>query len=156
MSYKAGEAAVLSLIQALSDFDSTNSISLANDTTGRGHVLQNSGQSDHYIKLRPGEFERNYDTVGLGTITTNWVTIIEIAVFRGTNQAKSAEQLLADYREAVMNKLDAYYRLNATAAFGQVTYGDEIEEDTVDKLGAYIVQEIFLTWQERTTVTQND
>jgi hypothetical protein len=156
MSYQAGEAAILTIIRTLSDFGTANSVSLANDTIGLGLTLPNSEASDRFIKLRPGEFNRNYDSVGLGTVTTIWQTVVEIAIDKGSTVAKSSEMILSEVREQVMNALDAYYQFNNADAYGQVVAGDEILESTFNNRGQYLVQELYIEWQERTTVTQND
>ena len=75
MSYQTGEAAILTLIQALDGFDADNTLSLANDSTRQAEGLLNSGRADRYVILRPGTFSRVYADIGASEVHTAWGTV---------------------------------------------------------------------------------
>ena len=69
MAYSDGEALLLTVVQAMTGFDSTN--------TSRGNwLILNQGASDHYAILRPGPFVNNPLTPTMQEVT--WTTVIEI------------------------------------------------------------------------------
>lgn len=158
MSYATGEAAALTLIQTLAAWGVSNSISTANDTTNKSVTLLQSGDSASYCILRPGEFEREALNVNQSGFVTRWQTVIELWVLRPTD-GDAAEKTLATLRGDIINKLDAYYRLNKTSGvlWAMVTRGGEIKDGELEEQGkAFIRQEVVLEWDEETNVTQND
>ena|SRR3990167_2344578 len=69
MSYTIGEALILTRVQAVSGYDSNN-------TSRANWLILNSGKSDHYAILRPGEFSLPWLTIT--RYLANWTTVIEV------------------------------------------------------------------------------
>lgn len=157
MSYATGEAAILTLAQALAQWDADNSISLANDTKNRGASLLNTGNSDIYLILRPGEFERDNSDIAVTRMHTTWQTRATIAVLIRAD-GNSAEKKLVDARNTLINALDARRTLNSASGvlWAMVTGGGEIDNLTAAEARQFITQELSIEWLEETSVTQND
>jgi len=157
MSYASGESAALTLIRALNDFNSTNSVSLANDSTNAGATLLSNGKSDRYVMLRPGPFISQYMTVDNAFVVHEWQTIIKVVVLKQGTDAP--EHRLADLRGDIIDKLDGYFQLNNTAvSYAKVVGGDAIAEGTTGGTNGtqFIYQEMVLEWHEESTLTQSD
>lgn len=156
MSYKTGEAAIISIIQGLAAWDTENSISLANDTTLKGAAIMNSGKSDKYCFATPGPFVSRYlDTNGT-VIEDEWTTVVRLIVLALPKSGASPENELATARQDIKEALDARYNLGGGFSFAKLTAGDEIINDGVAEFGPYIEQELFVTWMEEQDIAQLD
>lgn len=161
MSYATGEAAIATLIQSLTAWDTSNCISLANDTDNAGATVLTSGKSDKYCLLSPGEIlEREYVTPDYKTVHTRWQTVVMLYVLRRPD-GDSAEKRLADARQGIIGKLDGYARLSNTSGvlWALLTLGGPPEDVTTGSgqaARAFIRQEVMVEWLEETTITQND
>jgi hypothetical protein len=154
MSYQTGEAAILTLIQALDGFDEDNSLSLANDSTRQAEGLLNSGRSDCYVILRPGAFSRVYADIGASEVHTAWQTVIGIYALNTSGQGP--EKALAEAREAILDQLSAHLRLGNNAVLGVNGFtGGEVGGRTVAD-DTFIVQEVRVEWVEVGAVVQAD
>ena len=69
MAYSDGEALLLTVVQSITGFSSTN-------TSRADWSILNKGTSDHYAILRPGEFSNENLSPTLQQL--NWTTVIEI------------------------------------------------------------------------------
>lgn len=159
MSYATGEAAALTIIQALSAWDSDNSYSAANDSTFvTVDTLLISGDDDKYCVLLPGEFEREPGTISGTEFITHWQTRIQIYVLVQPS-GDAPEKRLASLRNDIINALDGYQGLNGQSGVwgAMVTTGGEIFRPELAEGAerAFITQELILEWDEETTVTQN-
>ena len=113
MSYPAGEAVVLTLLQAMSEFDRRN--------TARGDWKPlNSGGSDHYAIIRPGPFANEATALG-GASVTAWRTIIEVWQ-RWVDDAPTV-LALEGLVSAVIDHLERYPGLDGLALIAGVTGG---------------------------------
>ena len=163
MSYAAGEAAILTLIQAItpSTWTETNSLSLANDTDNKGHGLLNNGKSHHYVMLEPGGFQVQDHDAGYNTHLVKWQTLVTIYAEHLTNRA--GKKVLAEDRQAIIDKLQSYHRLNnlAGVTYARVLSGSKITTERIEipgtkKRKVLFKQEVIVTWDELVSVTQAD
>lgn len=69
MSYTAGESLLLTAVQACTGFAATN-------TSRANWLVLNSGKSDHYAILRPGEFAIEW--ISPTVYVANYTTVIEL------------------------------------------------------------------------------
>ena len=69
MTYTAGEALLLTVVQGCTGFGSTNA-SRAN------WLVLNSGKSDHYVILRPGPF--GIEWISPTNYVANYTTVVEL------------------------------------------------------------------------------
>ena len=139
MSYPAGEAVVLTLLQAMSEFDRRN--------TARGDWKPlNSGGSDHYAIIRPGPFANKATALG-GASVTAWRTIIEVWQ-RWVDDAPTV-LALEGLVSAVIDHLERYPGLDGLALIAGVTGGGEMQQRWLREGGpGWAVQEIYYDWQE--------
>jgi hypothetical protein len=154
MSYQTGEAAILSLIQALDGFDADNTLSLANDATRQAEGLLNSGRADRYVILRPGTFSRVYADIGASEVHTAWQTMIGIYALNASGQGP--EKALVEAREAILDQLSAHLQLGDSAVLGVNGFtGGEIGSRSVAD-DTFIVQEVRVEWVEVGAIAQVD
>src|SRR5690242_14491766 len=106
MSYELGEAAALTLIQALDGWSSDNSVSIANDSTNRALAMVNSGKDYEYCFLEPADFSSMSSRIGVSRDETRWRTTITLVCFANPKTGQSAARVLAVQREAIKRKLD--------------------------------------------------
>jgi hypothetical protein len=154
MSYQTGEAAILSLIQALDGFDADSTLSLANDSTRQAEGLLNSGRSDCYVNLRPGVFSRVYADIGASEVHTVWQTVIAIYALNASGQGP--EKALVEARQAILDQLSAHLQLGSSAVLGINGFsGGEVGSRAVAD-DTFIVQEVRVEWMEVGVVAQAD
>jgi hypothetical protein len=154
MSYQTGEAAILTLIQNLEAYSSSNSLSRANDGSRKVDAMLNSGADYRYVALTPGPFTRIALDIGQTEWQTAWQTKINIYVLNSADHGP--EKVLSEERQAIMDKLSAYHELNTSGVIGLNAFtGGEVGEQEVS-LGTFIKQEVTLEWVEVTEVTQHD
>jgi hypothetical protein len=154
MSYQTGEAAILTLIQALDGFDADNTLSLANDSTRQAEGLLNSGRADRYVILRPGTFSRVYADIGASEVHTVWGTVIGIYALNASGHGP--EKALAEAREAILDQLSAHLRLGSDSVLGVNGFsGSEIGSRTIAD-DTFILQEVRVEWVEVGAVAQVD
>lgn len=157
MSYATGEAAALTLLQALSAWDTSNSISLANDTSNTGVLMIGQGSSDHYLFLSPGPFESGYESINEGLVVDRWETIITLVVLAIAASGESPEYRLTGYRQDIKAALDQRFMLqSASVSMAKVVRGGEIQNWSLPDERLFITQELRLLWEEVSTITQND
>lgn len=160
MSYATGEAAALTLIQTLSDFNTTNSVSLANDDDNKGATLLSSGKSDRYVILRPGPFESDYLDIAGSLTQHRWQTSIDLYVLK--TGVDAPEYRLASLRQSIIDTLDTYFRLDESVGYAKVVSGEAIATGATGGTNSapngtpYIRQEMILVWEEERSLTQND
>lgn len=154
MTYATGEALLLTAIQKLSDYDSTNS--------GRGNFLiLNRGNSANYIILRPGEFEVSVVSLGgLGanatsTEHTTWIT--EVMVYRRyIDDYNTLTQLEADVA-TVIAQIQKWRQLGDTTngvIVARVMGGTAAEIIRHDPDGPFwLRQTVRVVWNEERTIT---
>jgi len=154
MSYQTGEAAILSLIQALDGLDADNTLSLANDSTRQAEGLLNSGRSDCYVILRPGAFSRVYADIGASETHTTWGTVIAIYALNASGQGP--EKALVEARQAILDQLSAHLQLEESAVLGVNGFsGGEVGSRAVAD-ETFVAQEVRVEWVEVSAVAQAD
>lgn len=135
MSYSSGEALVLTRVQAITGFSSAN--------TSRGDwLVLNSGRSDRYAILRPGEFDTTW--VASNSLRVRWTTVIEVW-YRYTDDAATRTGLYGHVAN-IIGGLIAYPHMGG---------GTAIEDSTIE--GAAEPEEmwmasggpVWLRWQLR-------
>jgi len=144
MGYSDGEALILTRVQACSNFDSTNT-----DRTDWKKL--NTGNSDHYAILRPGEFRINW--MALSSYHAVWTTVIELWMKYtddGTTQAS-----LYGYLNDLFAIL-AYPHMgdSSTVLDANITGGPEPQEMWPRSGGpVWLRWNINIEWTEETNVT---
>ena len=157
MSYALGEAAALTLLQALAAWDTDNSLSLANDSTNRAKGMLNHGTDYKYLFLEPGAFESGYNDIGDTKAVDQWHTTLTLIVFNDPPTQKTAEMELAALRQEAMETLDQRLHLNSSVVnFAKVVGGEPIQGWKNSRGRAFILQEMDLLWEEVRSITQND
>lgn len=139
MSYGQGEAALLALLQAMPQFNRTN-------TSRADWKPLNSGASDHYVVLKPGEFTNGADSLA-GEALTNWRTVIEVwqRWKDDTPTALALQELVA----AVIGHLERYPSLNGVALMAGIAGGSDLQRRWIERGGpVWAVQEVYFDWQE--------
>jgi|SRR3990167_4452347 len=144
-SYDAGEALILTQIQAVDGFNSKNT------ARGKWQIL-NHGESRQYCILRRGGFERKQLAFG-GTYETNWMTIAEIWVLW-----KDYGETLEKIEEVVDNvtvRFDQYRKAADTTGKIRDVFvrGANDPQDVVVGKRRFYKQELRIEWAEETTVT---
>ena len=143
MSYTAGEALVLTRLQAIagSVWTSTN--------TARGKWTQlDSGVANHYAVLKMGAGTN--DPYTLSSMLRHWTTVIEVWVSY-TDDGTSYTNLLA-YHEAILDQFDAYRKLGDTGGTivdARCTRFDAVEEMWTRSGGVrWLRQNFYIEWEE--------
>lgn len=146
MSYAAGEALALTVLQGATGFSSTN--------TARGKWgLLNSGLSDHYGILKPGEFVRSQGAMSMNIST--YQTIVQIWQ-RYVDDGSSLTNL-EGHVDNVITYFDTKRKLGdsgGTIVDAFIDAGREVSERW-NKDGAlvWLSQDLIVTWQEHNQVT---
>jgi len=158
MSYKQGEADLLTLAQTLTEWDGANSVSVSNDTTHQANSLINSGVGQ-YLFLSPGSFESEYASIADTFTVTVWQTILTIVVF-DSSTGNAPENDLITLRQALMDKFDSYFQGDSasTVSIVKIANGREVEtwKRRTEPKKTFYVAEMTAVWAEERTFTQND
>jgi hypothetical protein len=148
MSYTAGEALILTRLQAISGsvWASTNS--------ARGKWTQlNSGVADHYAVLKQGAGTN--DGLSFSATLRRYTTVIEIWMSY-LDDGSSYTNLLA-YHEAIVDMFDQYRKLGdstGTVQDARCTRWDAVEEMWTKGGGPrWLRQNLYVEWQEENAVT---
>ena len=146
MSYSAGEALILTQLQAVSSFSSTN--------TSRGKWgLLNTGKSDHYGIIKPGAFEREQGAMSMNQ--TTWQTIIQI--WQRYKDDGDSMTNLETHIWNILARFDQYRKAaDTTGTIVDVfaNRGGEMQEMWNKDGGlSWLKQEITITWLEQDNIT---
>ena len=146
MSYSAGEALILTQVQATTGFASTN--------TSRGKWgLLNKGVSDHYAIIKPGEFTR--EQIAMSANEAKYKTVIQ--VWQRYKDDGDSMTNLETHVANIIAKLDQYRKVadtTGTIVDSFVSGGGEMQEMWNKDGGlSWLKQDVTVTWLEHTTVT---
>ena len=143
MGYATGEAAILTLIQALSDYDSDN-------TARQDWKPLHSGKAAVYAILRPGPWST--ERVATNMHHDYWLTVIEVWR-RYSDDTKPA--LLQTNVSDIVTQIRKYPTLNGASGVqdSNITGGPEMIEVTRANGSLWAKWEINCEWTEETTVT---
>ena len=145
MSYPTGEAKILELVQGMAAFDRRNS-------ARADWKPLNSGMSDHYVVLKPGGFSNMPETLGAGSSTTTWRTVVEVWQ-RWVDDAPTVAAL-EELTQGVIEHLERYPSLDGAALLAWVAGGGEMSQRWLKEGGPmWAVWEVFIDWQEERFVT---
>jgi len=146
MSYTAGEALILTQIQAVSGFSATNAV------RGRWNLLS-TGKAKYYCILRPGAHEEMQGGLG-GFYHTRWTTIAEIWVSLKDYGADTAT--LEDARQGIIAKFRQKRKAgDTTGTIQDVTVRmstDPFEMFPPNGRVAFLRQDLYIEWTEQTSV----
>ncbi len=161
MSYAQGEAAALTIIQGLTgdySFNDDNSLSTANDDENKGVNLINNGKAYYYCFLEPGEFTSDRVSLNQSMVVTQWQTVIRLMCFGNPKTKESPIQLLVAVREVLIARMDTYMELDSTTgAYAKITSGGTVDRWLSNgNATPFVSQELILSWEEVSTITQND
>ena len=144
MAYSDGEALLLTVVQAMTGFDSTN--------TSRGNwLVLNKGKSDHYAILRPGPFRLDWSTISNHLI--QWETVVEVWQ-RYVDDATTKTNLYA--RVADILPIMSYPNMGDSSVVEDSTFeGGEEPQEMWGRSGGpeWLKWEMRIKWYERTAVT---
>lgn len=153
MAYIDGEILAAQQIEQATGFSSLS--------VGRGTkwVYLNSGASDHYAILHKGAWVQDWNTLREATHTFR--TVIEVIQTMATindNTATDNYDILLNYADAIIARLEAYRKLGDTSGTlrdANITGGEEVKELWLDqgKTLAWIYTAIYLDWSEDEQVT---
>lgn len=146
MSESAGLTLIETQVKAVTGFSASN-VSIMN-----WRVL-NSGASNHYAIIRPGQVVRTGLTF---TVKDNdYKTIVEVWQ-QYTDDGTTGTNLLG-YVDAITSRLDQYRKIADTTKtirdMNVVEYGEVKEQWTKDGGLAWLSRDIVIQWQEEETVT---
>lgn len=146
MSESSGEALIIALLKTVTGFSATN-VSYGN------WKLLNTGKSDHYAIVKPGQFTREQLTMSANV--ARWNTIVEIWQ-RYKDDATSLESLRT-HIDNVSAKVAQYRKLGDTTNTvidATVTSGSEVQEQWRRGGGlSWIRRDLVITWSEYEAVT---
>jgi len=143
MTYSVGEAAILTLVQALSEYNSQNS-------SRQDWKVLDSGKAAVYAVLRPGEWS-NEDT-GMGMHLRSWQTVVEVwRPYRDDTKPLT----LQDDVETIVAHLEQYPTLSGAADVvdAMVTGGGEMQEVVRNNNVLWARWEVHIGWQEEKEIT---
>ena len=145
MGYTDGEALLLTRVQALTNFDSTN-------TRRANWLVLNKGKKAHYAILRPGEFTTEWITVT--RYIANWATVIEIWQRYAAKAPGTAYTDLLSRVKEVIDGLVQYPHLGGSISDSTIESGGEVMEMWV-KAGVpqWLKWEITVRWKEENSVS---
>jgi hypothetical protein len=147
VSYSAGEALILTQVQAVSGFGTTN--------TSRGkYAILNSGNAAVYAILHPGPFEAAFAAVK--TVHTDWNTIIEVWQ-RYKDDGTTLTNLEANV-QAILTRLNLYRHMADTTNSildAVATVGGDVIEMTAEGGGGpiWLKQEVIVAWKEESLIS---
>lgn len=145
MGYATGSSAILTLLRAMSDWDSKNS---SREDWG----ILNTGKSNKYAILKPGEEYQN-EVISLGhkTQIRTYTTVIEVWVLAKTpGKSLTTLQTLTD---SIVSTLDRYPNLGlgtSNAIRGaSVLGGGEMQDRWVNTRGfTWVTWDVTIEWKE--------
>jgi len=144
MAYSTGEAAILTLIRALSAYDSGNS-------ARQDWKPLNSGKSAYYAILRPGPWSN--EQIALTAFSRTWTTVIEV-FRRYIDDTKPT--LLQDDVTTIIEQLEKYPTLNGASGVqtAMINGGDDMQEVQYAENGPLWAKwEVNCVWIEEKNVT---
>lgn len=143
MGYETGEAAILTLIQILPDYDSTN-------TDRQDWKPLESGRAAYYAILRPGAWDSQPSS--MTSYMDSWTTVIEC--WRRYSDDNKPLLLQSDVGTIVAH-LRKYPTLNGASGVVRalVAGGENMEEVTLESGSLWARWNINVIWQEENQVT---
>lgn len=146
MTYQAGEALLLTQIQAVGGFSTANAV------RGRWNLLS-GGAAKSYCILRPGGHEEMNAGLG-GHYHTRWTTIAELWVHLADYGSDTAK--LEELRQSIIARFRQYRKTADTSGGIQdVTVRMSTEPfEMFPPSGrvAWLRQDLFIEWTEQSTV----
>lgn len=141
MSYSTGEAAILTLVQALGAYDSENA-------TRQDWRPLARGKAQYYAVLRPGKWSNEQVTVSSNA--RSWRTVIEC----WRRYADDTRPMtLQDDVEAIVAQLEKYPTLNGAVLDSIVSGGGDMLERELSNGSLWAVWEVYCDWQEEHSVS---
>lgn len=143
MAYSTGEAAILTLIRTLADYDADN-------TSRADWRILGQGASNKYIVLRPGAWEGSQ--LAITTRARTWSTVVECWL-RYVDNTKPLS--LQTEVETVMALLERYPTLNGASGVvrATVTGGDDMQEVKREDGSLWAKWSFTVQWIEEKAVT---
>ena len=147
--YPEGEALILTKLQSVTGFSSTN--------TARGKWgLLNSGNSDHYGILKPGEFTREQGAISMNV--SRFTTVIQI--WQRYKDDGDSLTNLEGYVKAVLQYFDQWRKVadsTGTIVDAFITSGGEVMEQWNKDGGvSWLKQDLSLVWLEHDVITYQE
>ena len=144
MAYATGEGLLLTVVQAMTGFDSTS-------TSQADWSILNKGTSDHYAILRPGPFVNEPLTPTLNEIT--WTTVIEVWQ-QYTDDGTTATNLYGHVDNMLNIRKYKNFSNSAVVANAILSGGDEPEEMWNSGGGPqWLRWKMNVTWKEQECIT---
>lgn len=149
MAYPDGEALILTKLQSVTGFASTN--------TSRGKWdLLNSGISDHYGIMKPGEFDRMQGAMAMNISTFQTV----IQVWQRYKDDGDSLTNLETHIKNIITYFDQWRKVadtTGTIVDAFIARGSEVTEQWNKDGGlSWLKQDLILIWQEHDVVTYGE
>lgn len=149
--YPDGEALILTRLRSVTGFTGTTA---STENTSRGKWgLRNSGNSDHYAILKPGEFTREQGAMGMNI--SYFRTVIQV-----WQRYKDDGDTLTDlegYVKAIINYFDQHRKISDgtnTIVEAFITGGsDVLQMQNRDGGIDWLRWDLYLDWQEHDVIT---
>ena len=145
MSYNTGEAAILTLMQSVTGFSSSN--------TSRGNwLILNKGLDDNYAILRPGGFSIEWIT--FQSYHANYSTVVE--VWQRYIDDATTHTSLYTHVGNIITSLNQYYKLNGTSGVIDASIASADEPEEMWRKGGgpqWLRWRLVLEWKEEVNVT---
>lgn len=146
MAYPDGEALILTKLQSVTGFSATN--------TSRGKWgLLNSGNSDHYGIIKPGEFERFQ--IAMAANESRFNTIIQLwQRYKDDGDTLISLETHAQNITAYFDQWRKVADTTGTIVDAFISRGGEVTEQwTKDGGLSWLKQDLVLSWKEHDNVT---
>jgi len=146
MSYATGEAAILTLIQGLSAYDSSNS-------ARQDWKILHSGSAAYNAVIRPGTMIP--ERISATMFNDRWTTVIEI--WRRYIDDDRPVSLQGDVA-TVVSHLRRYRTLNSASGviYAEIAGVDEMQEVTLNNGSLWARWNVNLEWIDESTITYAD
>lgn len=152
--YPDGEALIFTKLRSVTGFTGATSTT---ENTSRGKWgLLNSGNSDHYAIVKPGEFERTQGAMSMNI--SNFHTVIQVWQ-RYTDDGTSLTNLETHVKN-IINYFDQWRKVadtTGTIVDAFITNGSEaLEMWNKDGGLSWLRQDLTILWQEHDTVSYGE
>jgi hypothetical protein len=154
MAYPEGEALIFTKLRSVTGFTGATSTT---ENTSRGKWgLLNSGNSDHYAIIKPGEFERTQGAMSMNI--SRFTTVIQVWM-RYTDDGVTLTTL-EGYVKAIIAYFDQWRKVadtTGTIVDAFIASGGEVTEQWNKDGGlSWLKQDLKLIWQEHDTVSYGE
>ena len=148
MSYSTGEANILTIIQAMSGYDSNN-------TSRADWKILDTGRAAYYVVIKPGDEPAPFAFVTFNAYQVDWTTVLQVW-YRYQDEKTTSTNLFTQVQAVITalqvnNKLDDTGNTIVNAEIISIT--PPLERWTRDGGPIWLAQDITVRWTEITNIT---